>query len=185
MNDKTGGNPGLRRAGTLAVVAAVAVLATGCGMVHVHAGSSGGSAPAGSATFRENLAFAHCMQTHGVPNFPTPKNSSQGFHISGHVNGNGFSGPSGRAYDACKQLLPRDSVTASSGHVTQADLGLALKVVQCLRTHGAPNFPDPTVVGGSVHFNVNIQSALFQAPLNACRSLLPKGFRTNNGTKLP
>jgi hypothetical protein len=116
MNDKTGGNRGLRRAGTLAVVAAVAVLATGCGMVHVHAGSSGGSAPAGSATFRENLAFAHCMQTHGVPNFPTPKNSSQGFHISGHVNGNGFSGPSGRAYDACKQLLPPDSVTASSGH---------------------------------------------------------------------
>jgi hypothetical protein len=142
MNDKIGGSWGPRRAGALAVVAAVAVLATAC---CVHVSFSGSSASTGPATFRENLAFARCMQTHGVPNFPTPTNSLEGFHVSGHVNqhGNAFPGPMGRAYDACKQLLPPGSVTTSSGHVTQQDLDLALRVVRCLCTHGAPNFPDP------------------------------------------
>ena len=114
MNDKTSGSRGPRRAAALAAVAAVAVLATACG---VHVSFSVGPASTGPATFRENLAFAHCMQTHGVPNFPAPTNSSESFHISGHVNqhGNGFHGPMGRAYDACNQLLPRGSVTTSSG----------------------------------------------------------------------
>ena len=119
MNDKTGGSRGPRRAGALAVLAAVTVLATACG---VHVSFSSGSAPVGHATFRENLAFARCMQTHGVPNFPTPTNSLEGFHVSGRVNqhGNGFPGPLGRAYDACQHLLPRGSVTTSNGHVTSS-----------------------------------------------------------------
>jgi subtilase family serine protease len=45
MNSKTVGNRGLRRAGALAAVAAVAVLATACDVVHVHFGSPVGSAP--------------------------------------------------------------------------------------------------------------------------------------------
>ena len=69
MNGMTGGNRGPRRAAALAVVAAVAVLTAACG-VHVHFGSSGGSASAGPPTYRANLAYAHCMQTHGVPDFP-------------------------------------------------------------------------------------------------------------------
>jgi len=115
MNGNTGGNRGLRRAVALAIVAAVAVLATACG---VHVSFSGGSASTGSATFRESLAYAHCMQTHGVPNFPTPANSSERFHVSGHPNGK-VTGPTARANDACQHLLPRGSGTTSSGHVTQ------------------------------------------------------------------
>ena len=68
MNDKTGGNRGPRRAGALAVVAAVAVL-TACGG---SPSSSGGPAPAESAAYRADLAYAQCMRTHGVPNFPDP-----------------------------------------------------------------------------------------------------------------
>jgi len=63
MNGKTGGNRGPRRAAALAVVAAAAVL-TACGGSPP---SSSGSASTGSATYRANLAYAHCMQTHGVP----------------------------------------------------------------------------------------------------------------------
>jgi hypothetical protein len=111
MNGKTGGNRGPWRAGVLAVMAAVAVLATACGLVHVHVGFSGGSAPTGPAAFRANLAFAQCMRSHGVPNFPEPANSSESFHISGHLNGNGFPGPMGRATSACRHLLPRGSIT--------------------------------------------------------------------------
>ena len=100
MNGKTGGSRGLRRAGALAVVAAVAVLPAACGVVHVHVGFSGGAASAGPATYRANLAFAHCMQTHGAPDFPDPPESSS-FHISGHLNGK-VTGPMARALGACQ-----------------------------------------------------------------------------------
>ena len=73
MNGKTGGNRGPRRAAALAVVAAAAVL-TACGG---SPSSSGGSAPAGSAIYRADLAYAHCMQTHGVPGFPDPNPSER------------------------------------------------------------------------------------------------------------
>jgi hypothetical protein len=114
MNGNTSGSRGLRRAGALAVMAAVAVLATACG---VHVSFSGSPAATGSAAFRANLAYAHCMQTHGVPNFPDPVNSSQSFHISGHPNGR-VTGPRARANDACQHLLPRGSVTTSSAYPT-------------------------------------------------------------------
>jgi hypothetical protein len=173
MTHSTVSSEGPRLGGAMAAVAAIAMLATACGPVH--ASVSGGSASTGSATFRANLAYAHCMRTHGVSNFPIP-NSLQHFTISGHPGGPGTS-PTARANDACEHLLP--PATTSTDHVTQQQLNAALKVVQCLRTHGAPNFPDPTVVNGSLNFSVNLQSAQFQDPLNACRSLIPKG------TKLP
>jgi hypothetical protein len=106
MNDKTVGGR-LPRAGALAVAAAVAVLTTACG-VHVHFGSSGGPASAGSVSYRQALAYAQCMQAHGLPNFPDP-NPSRSFSVSGHPNGNN---PVGRAYDACKDLLSRGNATA-------------------------------------------------------------------------
>ena len=110
MNDKTGGNRGLRRAAALAVMAAVALLATACGFVHVHVGSSGGSASAGSATYRADLAYAQCMRTHGVPGFPDPSPSGS-ISISGHPHGNS---PVAKANDACQHLLPAGSTRTGS-----------------------------------------------------------------------
>ncbi len=118
MNAKTGGDRGLGRAGALAVAAAVAVLVTACGIVHVHVGSSAGSASTESATYRADLAYAHCMQTHGVPNFPNP-NPSAGFGISGQPGGNA-TGPLAQANDACKHLLPAGSTRTGSTTVPAA-----------------------------------------------------------------
>jgi subtilase family serine protease len=101
MSGKTGGNRGPRRAAALAVAAAVAVLTTACGVVHVHFGSSGGSASTGSATYRTELAYAKCMRAHGLPGFPNPLPSGG---PSTHVNVNPHS-PAVRANDACKHLL--------------------------------------------------------------------------------
>ena len=112
MNGKTGGNRGPWRTAALAVAAAVAVLTTACSVVHVHFGSSGGSASTGSATFRADLAFAHCMQTHGVPKFPNPTESSS-FHISGHLNGK-VTGPMARALGACQHLLDRSATAPAT-----------------------------------------------------------------------
>src|SRR4029077_50359 len=110
----SGGNRGPRRAAALAVVTTVAVLTAACGG-HAHIGSSGGSASAEAATYRADLAYAHCMQTHGVPDFPDP-NPSEGFSISGHPTGNS---PLARADDACQQLLPAGS-TGTGGATARA-----------------------------------------------------------------
>jgi hypothetical protein len=50
MNDKTAGNRGPRRAGVLAVAAAVTVLAAACS-AQTYAAYSTGSGPAGSAAW--------------------------------------------------------------------------------------------------------------------------------------
>lgn len=105
MNDKTSGRRGARRAGALAVVAAITALTTACGVVHVHfgSGSSADLASTGSATFQEDLAYAHCMQARGLPGFPDPDPSgSSGF--SGRMSFSPGS-PAARANAACKHLL--------------------------------------------------------------------------------
>jgi hypothetical protein len=176
MNDKTGASRGLRRAAALAVVAAAAALTAACGSSPA---SSGDPAATSSATFRAELAFAHCMQTHGMPNFPDPTNANQGFGVSGQLNGTA-NGPAGQAHSTCQHLLPRGGSTSSGGGVTQTQINEALKIVQCLRAHGEPTFPDPTVSNGSLHITVKpgvLQSSQFQTALNACRSLIPKGVK--------
>ncbi len=101
----------------LAVAAAVAVLTTACGVVHVHFGSSGGSASTGSAAYRAELAYAQCMRAHGLPGFPSP-NPSGGPSVHQQVNGNPNS-PAARANAACKHLLPGGS-TGTGGATAPA-----------------------------------------------------------------
>jgi subtilase family serine protease len=103
MNRKTGGNRSRWRAAAVAVAATIAVLPTGCGFVHVHLGSSGGSAPAGSVAYRAELAYARCMRAHGLPGFPNPHPRPSG-GLSVHVNVNPNS-PAEQADDACRHLL--------------------------------------------------------------------------------
>jgi hypothetical protein len=60
----------------------------------------------------------------------------------------------------------------------------ALLYAQCMRSHGVPGFPDPTVQNGSVGFNitpadgVNSSSAQYQTARQACQSL--RGGGTSN-----
>jgi len=105
------------RVAALAVAAAVAVLTTACGVVHVHFGSSGGSASTGSAAYRAELAYAQCMRAHGLPGFPSP-NPSGGPSVHQQVNGNPNS-PAARANAACKHLLPGGS-TGTGGATAPA-----------------------------------------------------------------
>jgi hypothetical protein len=134
MSGKTGATRGLRRAAALAVAAAVAVLTAGCGIVHVHFGSSGGSASTGSAAYRAELAYAQCMRAHGLPGFPNP-NPSGG--ASAHVKVNPDS-PAARADDACKHLLAGGSTgTESPGPaIAAADHQPAQRLTKVPRSAG-------------------------------------------------
>jgi hypothetical protein len=186
MNDRTTDTRGPRRAGAragaLAAMAAVAVLATACGTSS--APSTATVATTGSAAFTQLVALAHCMRSHGAPNFPDP--SPSGFHLTMTPNG-----PKGSididssqirtAYGACRHLLPGGGPNLAQlqqqaqQRLQQALPGL-LRFSQCMRSHGVPSFPDPTAnglnLGGS---GISPASPQFRAALRACQHALPAG----------
>lgn len=72
------------------------------------------------------------------------------------------------------------SSVAPPKNATEAE-GDALAYVDCLRSHGEPDMPDPTVSGRHVSINigassgVNPSSPQFVAAAHACKHLLPNG----------
>jgi hypothetical protein len=134
------------------------------------------------------LAFSHCMQTHGVPNFPIP--NSQGVASGSGLNPNSPSFE--KAQNDCKHLLPNGGQpTAAQQAQAQAQ---ALKFSQCMRSHGISDFPDPqTLPGGGIGIRIggpgqgssglNPQSPQFQAAQEACQGKLGGPF--GKGPKVP
>jgi hypothetical protein len=90
------------------------------------------------------VAFSHCMQTHGVPNFPYP-NAQGVFSGAGLDQG---SPAFQAATNHCNHILPNGG-QPTAGQLAQMDTQ-ALKFSQCMRTHGIPDFPDPQVVKGGI-----------------------------------
>jgi hypothetical protein len=54
-----------------------------------------------------------------------------------------------------------------------------IKFADCMRSHGVPNFPDPSGGGGGIHFSsssgINPASPAFGAAQSSCAKLLPGG----------
>jgi hypothetical protein len=103
MSGETSSNRSLRCARALAAVAAAAVLTAGCGVVHVHFGSSGGLSPTEPGTYQQQLAYAQCVRSHGLPDFPLPSPSAAGGFSRRMTASPGSS--AARANAACAQLL--------------------------------------------------------------------------------
>lgn len=134
----------------MAVAAGLVVLAAACGSPRAVSSPSASTASAGVTS---RLAYVHCVRAHGVPNYPDPGSDGQEPPGTKEL----FAGnPRYRvASDVCRHLLP------NGGHPTQVpqedamtETG-ALKLAGCMRAHGYPSFPDPTIdsVGQPV-FNV-------------------------------
>jgi hypothetical protein len=174
MNKKIRGNRGTRSAVVLAGLAAAALLTTACS-----SSSSAGSGTASTteaAAYRANIAFAQCMRSHGVPDFPDPQPGSN-FAVSGAPVGAAAQTPSGKAYLTCQHLLPNGQSSSSSSVSTQ-ELAEGVTLAQCLRSHGEPSFPDPTVNNGGLSFDfTGVNTAQFKAAVAACRSAVPAGVK--------
>jgi hypothetical protein len=172
MNSDYSGNRESRRAGPLAVAAAVAVLATATACSGSTASS--GSAPGGATG--EMLAYSQCMRAHGVPDFPTPDASGNLQVTPGNPDDPLNSPQEQVANNDCKHLLPGGG--ASTGGGNQQAISRDLQLAQCMRAHGAANFPDPTVSGNGVNFrgNFDFSSPQWQQAERACKSLAPAGF---------
>jgi len=156
----------------LAVVAGIILLAAAC------SGSSSSSPDTSSSPGTSNaakaVAYANCMRQHGVDvNVGSNGNISAG----GGAGGAGAAGQQATqsAQDACRHLLP------NGGQPPQAKqaqaLAQALKYTRCMRSHGVPDFPDPSQNnGGPIGFNgVNAGTPAYTKANQACQSLLAGG----------
>jgi hypothetical protein len=141
---------------SMTVLASLALLLAGCGGGSSSSSNGGvarlssntGSSAAGNRTDGAGsgspevaaLAFAKCMRLSGVPNFPDPKPGGGFlFHTGAGVD------PSSAAFKAaqakCKQFMPPGP--GSGSPPSAQTLAHYLKIAQCMRRNGIPNFPDP------------------------------------------
>jgi hypothetical protein len=197
----------MKAIGLISGLVALALLVAGCGdgakappVAHLgssttssapssssSAGPGGGSASSASPD-SQAVAYSACMRAHGVPNFPDPQISSSGsevkvaVRVTPAITGN----PQFKsAQQACGKLLPGGGPGSGSSHqISPREQSQYLKAAACIRTHGIPNFPDPTFSGGGVHVpkstGINLHSPQVRAAEEACQSLIPGGLHGNH-----
>ncbi len=125
---------------TSVVAAAIgSVLIAGCG--------GGSSTTAATRTANTLVAYAECMRSHGVANFPDPDSSGAipKDKVIAAVVGNP---QSPAAQTACRYLVPESGLgPPQAATPTRTRLADALSFAKCVRGHGFPSFPDPTSQG--------------------------------------
>jgi hypothetical protein len=183
----------------LAVTAGIVLLATACGAgssdnsagssntpaassstAASSAGSGGSSNTGGSTQAQQNLAFAQCMRSDGVTDFPDPGSNGHFGTISAQLED---SPRFGTGFNACKHLLPAGGVTKE-----QQDFSDLLKFAQCMHAHGVPSYPEPdpnaspySVLAPNASVDelkvagINPNSPVVSAALQACERLNPVG----------
>jgi hypothetical protein len=140
--------------------------------------SGGGGSPATGL-----LAYASCMRSHGVPNFPDPTGNGgipkddviSAFRTVSNAQAQAAS-------NECAHVLPAGG--SLSGQATRPvptqDQHDYLKAAACMRSHGIANFPDPIFSGGNVNFpipsNINSNSTQFNQARQSCQKLIPAGL---------
>ena len=157
------------------VAAASAVLVAGCGSSPTPTPTStrGQSAnnPGGQA-----FAYARCIRSHGVADFPDPKVTTT---PGGGSVGIAMMAPSSignspvfkAAQKACQRILPGPGSARSDGNGPSKPVLLAF--AGCLRSHGISGFPDPNAQGQLpaqtiAAAGVNVHTPQFLAAGKAC-----------------
>ncbi len=151
---------------------ALAAFATACGSSNSTSGST-----TSSSRMAEAVAYARCMRSHGVPDFPDPTPVPGGgiaFQIDGGPGSDlNRNNPRFNAADvACQSLLPGEAQPKSlPAQKIAAEVMWAL----CMRSHGLPDFPDPNPQGAFDSSRFNDRSPSFQTASKACQALEPTG----------
>lgn len=162
-----------------AALAAVALASTACSGSPAGSGSAGGSGGGTESPRESGLAYAACMRSHGVPDFPDP--SSSGAIVINPASGIDLNAPQfDAAQRACQKLVPRSAVSPST---TQAAAEF-LRFSVCMQHHGFPDFPEPKIVGNAAELlrppqdspdSWDPNSPLFKAAWRRCGHYLPGG----------
>jgi len=155
-------------------------------------GESSGAAPSGSAALSPGggsssqeieiagtLALSRCMRANGVPDFPDPDSQGSIQFNTGAIDPN--SPQFDRAQEECARY-------ASGGQAPDAArsagvLLRALRVARCMRSHGVPDFPEPSrgtlpnqpAGSGPAPPGLDANSPVFRRAMKICGARLSAG----------
>jgi hypothetical protein len=166
-------------------VAALTLLAAACSGSPSLTGSGGSQDAGGSANSQQGLAYSACMRSHGVPKYPDANSSNELPNGLPKVDPQQLGVSSSQyqaAQRACAHVLP------NGGHMSQAesqrDLRAMLRFARCMRSHGVPNWPDPTYDSAAgwgfnlVHVHgFDPNSPQIDHKMSECSQMLPAGVR--------
>ncbi len=161
LSRATAYNADVKRRAVLVFVASLALLVAACGgsgpsstgvatlpspSAVSSAEASAPPSPAASDLTAQGLAYARCMRSNGVPNWPDP-NGSGGFDKRQISQATGDLGsPQYQQYlaasTACQNVLPANMREPTAAEVQQ-EWTDDRKFAQCMRDHGVANAPDP------------------------------------------
>jgi len=130
-----------------------------------------------SSRMAQAVAYARCMRSHGVPDFPDPTSAPGGgiaFQIDGGPSSDlNHNNPRFIAADgACQSLLPGQGQPKP---LPAQKIAAEVKWAFCMRSHGLPGFPDPNSQGAFDSSRFNDRSPSFQTASKACQALEPTG----------
>ena len=140
------------------------------------AGSPGGAASSSEPAATQVLAFSRCMRFHGVTGFPDP--DGRGVLPKRELARQAASEPQfAPAHRACEHLLPNGGQPSQS-QVEQAWSDMR-NFARCLRSHGVPDWPDPTVTSRQddrpffyLPSSIDPSAPHVIATMNACEHLM-------------
>ena len=128
---------------------------------------------------RNALKFSECMRANGVPNFPDP--NAQGVIVGQKGAFDANSAQFQKAQKECVKRYIERGGAAPSPAAQAKQQATALAFSQCMRSHGEPDFPDPTIgsgggvairlVGGSGQA-LDTNSPIYRKAQKQCDSLL-------------
>ena len=171
-----------QRAGVLAVTVGVVALAAACSGSPSSTGS-GGSSNAGGSAHSQLVAYSGCVRSRGVPNFPDPLPGQVNEKFPSWQQLGVSSSQLSAAENACQHLLPNGGSGPDQAELQQELSGMR-RFSECLRAHGMPQWPDPTVGSEGPLFNllnyrgIGIDSPQGQAARRECQHLLPPQLQT-------
>lgn len=144
----------LRKAAVLTALLATTTAVAACGGSSPSTGSS--TTPRINAS--QQLKMAQCVRAHGVPKFPdSPHGGPNQIQSSQNKSGGGSVVVDGvnlgvspqtlqTAMLACQKYAPQGP-PISGAQLAKIRQG-AIRMAECMRSHGVPNFPDPQISTG-------------------------------------
>ena len=170
-----------RVASVLSVMVATGLFAVACSDGPSSAGAGRSSSAGGSAISASAVRYTSCMRSHGVPAYPDPNSSGQLPKITPAneaqlgVSDSRFQ----TAQTACQALWPYQGPTQAQQRQELTD---ALRFARCMRSHGVPNWPDPTTDpdSGFVEFVIHTSQVGFD-PRSPSPQILAKARACERG----
>ena len=161
MHNDAGGQK--RRTGFLtAAITGIALLAAACG----NGSHTTGSPANGSVTYQQAVTFAHCLRTHGEPQWPDPTGQGN-FNVSKmDIRSPRYM----RSFSDCEVMRPAGIKMEESAVQRRATSKELAKFTTCMHSHGYAHYSNSGRGKRALHLNpgINPTSPSFRSAMKRC-----------------